>query len=59
MKREHQPVFDYLKQLYLLQSQTLLSLVDKTDGVSEHSKRKSNTLYVNLLMHCRLLTLPA
>lgn len=34
------PVFDYLKQLYLLQSQTLLSLVDKTDGVSEHSKKK-------------------
>lgn len=34
------PIFDYLKQLYLLQSQTLLTLVDKTDGVSEHSKKK-------------------
>lgn len=34
------PIFDYLKQSYLLQSQTLLGMVEKTTGISEHNKKK-------------------
>lgn len=34
------PLFDYLKQFYLLQSQSLLKLVADTEGVSEHSRQK-------------------
>ncbi|MFY9180600.1 MAG: class I poly(R)-hydroxyalkanoic acid synthase [Venatoribacter sp.] len=37
---ESNPVFSYLKQLYLLQSKTLTDFVENTDGVSEHSKKK-------------------
>lgn len=34
------PLFDYLKQLYLLQSQTVMQLIQGTDGVSDNSRQK-------------------
>ncbi|WP_430462928.1 PHA/PHB synthase family protein [Thalassolituus sp. LLYu03] len=46
------PLFDYIKQLYLLQSGALMDMVKETDGVSEHAKQKVEYLvrqYVNAL----------
>jgi len=46
------PVFDYLKQLYLLQGSTLLKMVDDTEGLSDNSRRKVEYLlrqFVNAL----------
>lgn len=46
------PVFDYMKQLYLLQGKTLMKMVSDTDGLSDHSRQKVEYLirqYVNAL----------
>ena len=46
------PVFDYVKQLYLLQGQTLMKMVDDTEGLSDQSRNKVEYLirqYVNAL----------
>lgn len=46
------PLFDYIKQLYLLQSSTLMGMVKDTDGLSEHAKQKVEYLvrqYINAL----------
>ncbi|GGY32135.1 class I poly(R)-hydroxyalkanoic acid synthase [Bacterioplanes sanyensis] len=34
------PVFDFLKQLYLLQSQAIMKMVHDTDGLSDHARQK-------------------
>lgn len=44
------PVFDYVKQLYLLQGKTLMKMVDDTEGLSDQSRSKVEYLlrqYVN------------
>lgn len=44
------PVFDYVKQLYLLQGQTLMKMVDDTDEISDQSRSKVEYLlrqYIN------------
>lgn len=46
------PMFDYMKQLYLLQGQTLMKMIKDTDGLSDHSRQKVEYLvrqYVNAL----------
>jgi len=46
------PVFDFIKQLYLLQSSTLMNAVKDTDGLSDHARQKVEYLvrqYVNAL----------
>lgn len=46
------PLFDYIKQLYLLQAETLMDMVHNTGGLSEHAKQKVEYLvrqYVNAL----------
>ncbi len=46
------PVFDYIKQLYLLQSNSLMDIIKNTDGISEHARQKVEYLvrqYVNAL----------
>lgn len=46
------PMFDYMKQLYLLQGKTLMNMVKDTDGLSDHSRQKVEYLvrqYVNAL----------
>ena len=37
---EANPFFDYLKQLYLIQGNTLKKMIDDTDGLSDNSRRK-------------------
>lgn len=37
---EKNPVFNYLKQTYLLASQSLFKAIEETDGVSDHSRQK-------------------
>ncbi|MEK9765616.1 MAG: class I poly(R)-hydroxyalkanoic acid synthase, partial [Thalassolituus sp.] len=47
---KNNPIFDYLKQLYLLQGSTLKKMVDDTDGISINSRRKVEFLlrqYIN------------
>ncbi|ASP40413.1 class I poly(R)-hydroxyalkanoic acid synthase [Bacterioplanes sanyensis] len=34
------PVFDFLKQLYLLQSQAVTKMVHETEGLSDHARQK-------------------
>ena len=34
------PFFDYLKQLYLIQGNTLKKMIDDTDGLSDNARRK-------------------
>lgn len=49
---ETNPVFDYLKQFYLLQSDAIHNMVENVDGLSEHTKSKVDFLirqYVNAL----------
>ena len=46
------PLFDYIKQLYLLQGNGLMKMVKDTDGISDHSRKKVEYLmrqYVNAL----------
>jgi len=46
------PLFDYIKQLYLLQGNTLMQMVKDTDGLSEHAHQKVEYFvrqYVNAL----------
>jgi polyhydroxyalkanoate synthase len=46
------PMFDYMKQLYLLQGQTLMKMIKDTDGLSDHSRQKVEYLvrqYINAL----------
>ncbi|MFC3680815.1 class I poly(R)-hydroxyalkanoic acid synthase [Bacterioplanoides pacificum] len=46
------PLFDYIKQLYLLQGKTLMKMVHETDGLSDHSRQKVEYLvrqYINAL----------
>ena len=46
------PMFDYMKQLYLLQGKTLMKMITDTDGLSDHSRQKVEYLvrqYVNAL----------
>ena len=46
------PLFDYIKQLYLLQSQTLMNMVKGTDGLSDHARQKVEYFvrqYINAL----------
>ncbi|MCD8532336.1 MAG: alpha/beta hydrolase [Saccharospirillaceae bacterium] len=46
------PLFDYIKQLYLLQGSTLMQMVKDTDGMSEHAHQKVEYFvrqYVNAL----------
>jgi polyhydroxyalkanoate synthase len=46
------PLFDYIKQLYLLQGNTLMQMVKDTDGLSEHAQQKVEYFvrqYVNAL----------
>ena len=47
---KNNPIFDYLKQLYLLQGSTLKKMVDDTDGISINARRKVEFLlrqYIN------------
>lgn len=37
---EANPFFDYLKQLYLIQGNTLKKMIDDTDGLSDNARRK-------------------
>ena len=37
---EKNPIFNYLKQIYLLVGQTLLKAIHETDGISDHSRQK-------------------
>ena len=37
---EENPLFDYLKQLYLLQGNTLMQMIKDTDGLEEHTRQK-------------------
>ena len=49
------PFFDYLKQLYLIQGNTLKKMVDDTDGLSDNARRKVDYLvrqYVNAMAPC-------
>ncbi len=34
------PVFDYIKQLYLIQGNALMKMIDDTDGLDEHTRQK-------------------
>lgn len=46
------PLFDYIKQLYLLQGQTLMNMIKGTDGLSDHSRQKIEYFvrqYINAL----------
>ncbi|QQD21006.1 class I poly(R)-hydroxyalkanoic acid synthase [Oceanospirillaceae bacterium ASx5O] len=46
------PLFDYIKQLYLLQGQTLMNMIKDTEGLSDHSKQKIEYFvrqYINAL----------
>jgi polyhydroxyalkanoate synthase len=46
------PLFDFIKQLYLLQGSTLMQMVKDTDGISEHAHQKVEYFvrqYVNAL----------
>ena len=46
------PLFDYIKQLYLLQGQTLMNMIKGTDGLSAHSRQKVEYFvrqYINAL----------
>ncbi|MBE0483807.1 MAG: class I poly(R)-hydroxyalkanoic acid synthase [Bacterioplanes sp.] len=46
------PVFDFIKQWYLLQGQSLMQMVKDTDGLSDHSRKKVEYLlrqYINAL----------
>jgi len=47
---QENPLFDYVKQLYLLQGSTLKKMVEDTDGLSDHARRKVDYLlrqYIN------------
>jgi len=49
---EANPFFDYLKQLYLIQGNTLKKMIDDTDGLTDNSRRKVEYLirqYVNAM----------
>lgn len=37
---QENPVFDFLKQLYLLQSKTIMKMVHEADGLSDHARQK-------------------
>ncbi|MDK2776108.1 MAG: class I poly(R)-hydroxyalkanoic acid synthase [Pseudomonadota bacterium] len=46
------PLFDYIKQLYLLQANSLMDIIRNDNGLSEHAKQKVEYLvrqYVNAL----------
>lgn len=49
---ESNPIFDYLKQFYLLQSDAIHNIIESVDDLSEHTKNKVDFLvrqYVNAL----------
>lgn len=49
---EANPFFDYLKQLYLIQGNTLKKMIDDTDGLSDNARRKVEYLirqYINAM----------
>lgn len=46
---EELPIFDYIKQSYLLQSAYIFDLINSLDGLSKHSKQRINFFVKNLL----------
>jgi polyhydroxyalkanoate synthase subunit PhaC len=54
------PVFDYMKQLYLLQGNSLMKMIKDTDGLSDHTRQKVEYFvrqYINALAPTNFPTL--
>ncbi|MDP2507026.1 alpha/beta hydrolase [Oceanobacter sp. 3_MG-2023] len=57
---EENPVFDYIKQLYLIQGNSLMKMISDTDGLSDHTRQKVEYFirqYVNALAPTNFPTL--
>ncbi len=57
---DENPVFDYIKQLYLIQGNSLMKMITDTDGLSDHTRQKVEYFvrqYINALAPTNFPTL--